>query len=84
MASLKSASVALRSPTCVNKDACRYSFNFRTARIVLADPGTENVKVEVLQTYFRGNGRDSFSGDKIIIFAGHLCTHFRIDGIKLT
>ena len=40
-----------------------------TATIVRADPGPENVKVEVLQTFLRGNGRDSFSGDKIIIFA---------------
>ena len=35
-----------------------------TATIIRADPGTENVKVEVLQTLFRASGRDSFAGDK--------------------
>ncbi|CAH3115492.1 unnamed protein product [Porites lobata] len=39
-----------------------------TARIVRADPGTENVKVEVLQKFFRANGRDSFSGDKSFMY----------------
>ncbi|CAH3029504.1 unnamed protein product, partial [Porites evermanni] len=36
--------------------------------IVRADPGTENVKVEVLQNFFRANGRDSFSGDKSFMY----------------
>ena len=39
-----------------------------TARIVRADPGTENVKVEVLQKFFRANGQDSFFGEKIFMY----------------
>lgn len=39
-----------------------------TARIVRADPGTENVKVEVLQKFFRANGQDSFAGEKSFMY----------------
>ena len=39
-----------------------------TARIVRADRGTENVKVEVLQKVSRANGRDSFAGDKSFMY----------------
>ena len=37
-----------------------------TARMVRADPGTENVKVEVLQKFFRANGQ------RRVLFTGNL------------
>ena len=39
-----------------------------TARIIRAGPGTENVKVEVLQKFFRANGWDNFAGEKSFMF----------------
>lgn len=39
-----------------------------TARIIRAGPGTENVKVEVLQKFFRANGRDNLAGEKSFMF----------------
>lgn len=62
--------------TSTNKDAAVIADHFLqcvqqmkgTARIVRADPGTENVKVEVLQKFYRANGRDSFSGEKSFMY----------------
>lgn len=39
-----------------------------TARIVRADRGTENVKVEILQKFFRADGRDSFAAEKSFMY----------------
>lgn len=39
-----------------------------TARIVRADRGTENVKVEILQKFFRADGQDSFAGEKSFMY----------------
>lgn len=39
-----------------------------TSSIVRTDPGTENVKVEVIQQIFRANGRDSFAGEKSFMY----------------
>ena len=78
MAGLKSVSLTFQSPTRVNKDPCCYSFNLGTAKIVRADPGTENVKVEVLQNFFRANGRDSFSGDKSFMYGKSTANQVKI------
>ena len=49
-----------------------------TARIVRADPGTENVKVEVLQKFYRANGRDSFSGEKSFMYGKSTANQVRL------
>ena len=55
---MKSVSLGLQSPTCVTKTLVVILLISGTARIDRVDPGTENVKVEVLQEFFRTNGRD--------------------------
>ena len=67
---MTSVSLALQSPTCVTKTLVVILLISGTARIDRVDPGTENVKVEVLQKFFRTNGRDRlqlFRGKKFYV-----------------
>ena len=78
MAGLKSVSRTFQSPTRVIKILVVILLILGTARIVRAGPGTENVKVEVLQKFFRANGRDSFSGDKSFMYGKSTANQVKI------
>lgn len=57
---LKTIKVFCHYKTLFNNTSGYFSSFSGTAMIIRADPGTENVKVEVLQRFFRANGQDSF------------------------
>lgn len=67
---MKSVSLALQSPTCVTKTLVVILLISGTARIDRVDPGTENVKVEVLQKFLGPTDATlcSFSGGKSFVY----------------
>ena len=68
LAGVKSVSLALQSPTCVTKTLVVILLISGTARIDRVDPGTENVKVEVLQKFLGPTDATlcSISGKKVL------------------
>ena len=76
MAGLKSVSLTFQSPTRVNKDPCRYSFNFRDRKDCSCR--SWNRECKVLQNFLRANGRDSFSGDKSFMYGKSTANQVKI------